>query len=199
MQLLNHAYPPFNRPAGPDVVRLRCRIAMRRMSSRLARSDSRLFMRARPQRASAPAGHRSQNRVEDQVEALPDVLGKEPQHEVAVLLEQQVLAAVTSVGVGISQMLGAVRAPRRRGHQRTAGRPPGAPAGRTESPGTRSARTAPWSRGASPIAGTGTPPSRCGRVPRLRHQAALRRAACTNRLASGTSTPSRTSRCTLPE
>ena len=37
-----------------------------------------------------------------------DVLGQEPQHDVTVLLQQEVLPPVAAIGFGVSQMLGAV-------------------------------------------------------------------------------------------
>jgi len=40
-----------------------------------------------------------QNRIENVVELLADILGQEPQHEVAVFLKQGALTAVPRLGV----------------------------------------------------------------------------------------------------
>jgi hypothetical protein len=42
-------------------------------------------------------------------EVLPDVLGKEAEHQVAVFLKQNILAAISPVGVDAAQMLAAVQ------------------------------------------------------------------------------------------
>ena len=48
------------------------------------------------------------NGVQDLLKALPDVLRQEPQHEVAVLLQQLVLPAVTAIRLGVSQVLASI-------------------------------------------------------------------------------------------
>ena len=51
----------------------------------------------------------AENRVEHGVELLANVFGQEPQHEVAVLLQEQILAAVTAIGLRAVEMLRAVQ------------------------------------------------------------------------------------------
>ncbi len=43
--------------------------------------------------------------AQDGVEDLVDILGEEPQHEIAMLLEQRVFAPVPAMGAPVSQML----------------------------------------------------------------------------------------------
>lgn len=50
----------------------------------------------------------TEDAVEDGVELFADVFGEESQDEVAVLLEEVVLAAVTAVGLGAGEMVGTV-------------------------------------------------------------------------------------------
>jgi hypothetical protein len=52
---------------------------------------------------------RSQDGIEHIVKVFTDVLCQEAQHEVAVLLQQRILAPVMAVGLGISQVLGTVQ------------------------------------------------------------------------------------------
>lgn len=51
----------------------------------------------------------SQDRIQNAVEALADILCQESKHEIAILLKQDVLAPVAPIGVGISQVLCAVQ------------------------------------------------------------------------------------------
>ena len=51
----------------------------------------------------------AQDGVEDGVQLAADVFGKKPEDEVAVLLEQPVLATVPSIGGGIRQVLRAIQ------------------------------------------------------------------------------------------
>ena len=50
----------------------------------------------------------SQYAVEDDVEFLANVLGEEPQHQVAVLLQHVILATIASVGDRIGEVLRAI-------------------------------------------------------------------------------------------
>ena len=51
----------------------------------------------------------TQYAVEDEVELLANVLGEEPQHQVAVLLQHLILAAVASIGNRIGEVLSAIQ------------------------------------------------------------------------------------------
>src|SRR5699024_3754585 len=53
--------------------------------------------------------HRPQNRVQDDVELLADVLGEEAQHQIAVLLQQLILAQIAPVRDGIAEVLSAIQ------------------------------------------------------------------------------------------
>ena len=55
--------------------------------------------------SGAPPAQRPQDRVEDRVQIPADVVGQEPQDEVAVLLKQLILSTVPSICDGIRQML----------------------------------------------------------------------------------------------
>ena len=46
---------------------------------------------------------RSQDRVEDRIKLFADVLSQEPKHEIAVFLQQPVLAPVAAIGIGVGQ------------------------------------------------------------------------------------------------
>ena len=128
---------------------------------------------------------------------LADVLGEEPQHEVAVLLQQQVLATVATVGVRIGQMLAPSSFD---GHTRI-----GAQQIHFHlSPAVEGNRQLGIQAEPTRSSGKRLQPAvekRLGRTPRtlgafgIGRQSA--RAAWTNRFASGASTPSRTSRRTL--
>ena len=49
-----------------------------------------------------PVNYRALDGVEDIVQALPQILGEEPEHEIPALLECGILSAVAPVGFGIS-------------------------------------------------------------------------------------------------
>jgi hypothetical protein len=55
------------------------------------------------------ASERPQDRIQHQVQFLSRVLRKKAQYEVAVLLEQLILAPVTAVGDRIREMLGTIQ------------------------------------------------------------------------------------------
>ena len=64
--------------------------------------------------ASAPSilpslNKRGQDGVKNMVEMFAGVFRQESQYKVAVLLEQDVLAPVPPIGVGVGQMLGAIQ------------------------------------------------------------------------------------------
>ena len=52
---------------------------------------------------------RAENRVQHRVQVPADVLGKKPQHEIAVLLKQLVLASVAPVRDRVGEMLRAIQ------------------------------------------------------------------------------------------
>src|SRR6266568_2065604 len=55
------------------------------------------------------AEQRSLDRVQHHVEVLAHIFGEEAQHEVAVLLEQLILTAVSTIGIGTFQVLRAIQ------------------------------------------------------------------------------------------
>ena len=54
-------------------------------------------------------GQSTQNRIKDGVEVFAQIFGQETQDIIIMLLQQLILAAVASVGVGIGKMLSAVQ------------------------------------------------------------------------------------------
>ena len=49
-----------------------------------------------------------EDRIQNIVEALADVLGEEPQYKIAILLQQHVFTPIAAIGLGIAQMLATV-------------------------------------------------------------------------------------------
>jgi len=58
---------------------------------------------------SLPVRQRPQDGVENIIEMYAHIFGQKPQHVIAVLLQQQILAPVAAVGIGIGQMLRTVQ------------------------------------------------------------------------------------------
>ena len=139
----------------------------------------------------------SQDGVEHRVEMLAHVFGQEPQDEVAVLLQQAVLAAIAAVGLGIGQVLPAVEfdGDARLGAQQIDFHLPPAVKGNRQL-GVQAEPAGGFRQRLQPpvqerLGGT------AAAVDALRRPASTVRAAWTNRFASGASTPSRISRRTL--
>jgi len=66
-------------------------------------SPSKDLEKVRESRCWRPAGsmgQRSDNPVQNFIQALSNVFGEEPKHEIAILLQQNVLAPVASVRLG---------------------------------------------------------------------------------------------------
>ena len=54
-------------------------------------------------------GHGALNHVENIIEALADVFRQEPQHEITVFLQHQILSAIPAIGIGSGQMMRTVQ------------------------------------------------------------------------------------------
>lgn len=56
-----------------------------------------------------PIRQRAQDGVEDRVQVPADIFRQKPQHKIAVLLQQSVLAPVAAVDFGVGEMLCSVK------------------------------------------------------------------------------------------
>ena len=131
------------------------------------------------------------------VESLADVFCQKPQHEVPVFLQQGILAAVAAIRVCAGKVLAAVEFDDQSGTLSRAGQLPCCPSRQTGSATRRSTRIGRLFREETAVGDREMPRLHCALVRFLRRCCQIFRATCTNNLASGASTPSRTSRRTV--